>query len=70
MLMNNTNPQAFIQQIMNNPMAMKNPMVQNVIGMMQKNDTKGLEEMARNLYKEKGLDIDETMQKIKSQFGM
>lgn len=68
--MNNTNPQAFIQQIMNNPMAMKNPMVQNVIGMMQKNDTKGLEEMARNLYKEKGLDIDETMQKIKSQFGM
>ena len=64
--MNNTNPQAFIQQIMNNPMAM----VQNVIGMMQKNDTKGLEEMARNLYKEKGLDIDETMQKIKSQFGM
>ena len=68
--MNNTNPQACIQQIMNNPMAMKNPMVQNVIGMMQKNDTKGLEEMARNLYKEKGLDIDETMQKIKSQFGM
>ena len=68
--MNNTNPQAFIQHIMNNPMAMKNPMVQNVIGMMQKNDTKGLEEMARNLYKEKGLDIDETMQKIKSQFGM
>lgn len=68
--MNNTNPQAFIQQIMNNPMTMKNPMVQNVIGMMQKNDTKGLEEMARNLYKEKGLDIDETMQKIKSQFGM
>lgn len=68
--MNNTNPQAFIQQIMNNPMAMKNPMVQNVIGMMQKNDTKGLEEMARNLYKEKGLDIDEAMQKIKSQFGM
>ena len=68
--MNNTNPQAFIQQIVNNPMAMKNPMVQNVIGMMQKNDTKGLEEMARNLYKEKGLDIDETMQKIKSQFGM
>ena len=68
--MNNTNPQAFIQQIMNNPMAMKNPMVQNVIGMMQKNDTKRLEEMARNLYKEKGLDIDETMQKIKSQFGM
>lgn len=68
--MNNTNPQAFIQQIMNNPMAMKNLMVQNVIGMMQKNDTKGLEEMARNLYKEKGLDIDETMQKIKSQFGM
>lgn len=68
--MNNTNPKAFIQQIMNNPMAMKNPMVQNVIGMMQKNDTKGLEEMARNLYKEKGLDIDETMQKIKSQFGM
>ena len=64
--MNNTNPQAFIQQIMNNPMAM----VQNVIGMMQKNDTKGLEEMARNLYKEIGLDIDETMQKIKSQFGM
>lgn len=64
------NPQQFLQMVMNNSQAMQNPMVRNVFDMMQKNDSKGLEEMARNLYKEKGIDIDDAMQKIKSQFGM
>lgn len=64
------NPQQFLQQIMNNSQAMQNPMVKNVFDLMQKNDSKGLEEMARNLYKEKGMDINETMKQVKSFFGM
>lgn len=68
--MNRMNPQQILQQIMNNNQAMQNPMVKNVFDMMQRNDSKGLEEMARNLYKEKGIDIDEAMKQIKSNFGM
>lgn len=64
------NPQQILQMVMNNSQMMQNPMVKNVFQMMQKNDSKGLEEMARNLYKEKGIDIEDAMQKIKSQFGM
>lgn len=68
--MNRMKPQQILQQIMNNNQAMQNPMVKNVFDMMQRNDSKGLEEMARNLYKEKGIDIDEAMKQIKSNFGM
>lgn len=68
--MNRVNPQIFLQQVMDNSQAMQNPIVKNVFDMMQKNDSKGLEEMARNLYKEKGIDIDEAMKHIKSNFGM
>lgn len=68
--MNRMNPQQILQQIMNNNQAMQNPMVRNVFDMIQRNDSEGLEEMARNLYKEKGIDIDEAIKQIKSNFGM
>ena len=62
------NPQQFIQQIMGNNQIMSNPMAKNVIDMAQNGNMQGIEQMARNLCKEKGLDADQIMQQIKSGF--
>lgn len=64
------NPQQFMQQIMNNSEVMQNPIAQNTINMLQKGDKKGLEELARNMCKEKGINADDALEQIKSQFGM
>ena len=47
-----------------------NPMMNNVIGMAQNNDIKGLEEFARNIAKEKGIDVDEYYSQALQMFGM
>ena len=62
------NPQQFIQQIMGNNQIMSNPMAKNVIDIAQNGNMQGIEQMARNLCKEKGLDADQVMQQIKSRF--
>lgn len=36
-----------------------NPMIQNLVQMAEKGDNKGIEEFARNLYKEQGRNFDE-----------
>lgn len=64
------NPQAVIQQMMNNSQLMQNPIARNTVEMIQKGDSKGLEELARNLCREKGINPEEAMKQIKSQFGM
>lgn len=45
-------------------------MAKNAIDMMQKGDAKGVEQMARNLCKEKGVNPDEIMKQMKDKFGM
>lgn len=64
------NPQQFIQQMMGNSQAMQNPMIKNAIEMYQKGDRQGVNELAQNLCKEKGIDMNTAIQQIKSQFGM
>ena len=63
-------PQQFLQQIMSNNQMMSNPMMKNVVGMAQNGDAKGIEQMARNLCKEKGLNADEVMNQLKSKLNM
>lgn len=61
---------------MNNPMEIikmfmqknNNPMMNNLIQMAQRGDTKGVENFARNLCKEKGLDFDKEFTAFMSQF--
>jgi hypothetical protein len=60
------NPQAFLQQAMQS----NNPIVNNAIQMYQKGDKEGINEIAKNLCKEKGTSFDEMAKQIKSQFGM
>ena len=64
------NPQAFIQQAMNNSQLMQNPISRNALEMYQKGDKQGLNELAQNLCKEKGTSYEEMTKQIKSQFGM
>ena len=63
-------PQQFLQSMIGNSQAMQNPMAKNAIGMAQSGDTKGIEQMARNLCREKGINPDEMIKQIKSRMGM
>ena len=64
------NPQAFLQQAMNNRQIMSNPISKNALEMYQKGDKQGLNELADNLCKEKGINRSDFERQIKSQFGM
>ena len=63
-------PQQFIQQMMGNNQIMSNPMMKNTINMAQQGNVQGIEQMARNLCKEKGIDADKAFESFKSQLGM
>lgn len=64
------NPQTFMHQMMNQNQIMQNPLAKNAMEMLQRGDNEGLEKMARNLCAEKGINPDEALKQIKSQFGM
>lgn len=65
-----------IQMLMQNPQQMvnkvlgSNPMASNLLGLINNKDQNGIEQMARNLAKEKGVDADKMYNQIKSQFNM
>ena len=69
-MMKSGNPQQFMQQIMGNSQIMSNPMMKNTMHMAQNGDMKGVEQMARNLCKEKGLDADEMFNQLKNSLNM
>ena len=64
------NPQQFLQQMAGNSQAMSNPILKNAMDMANKGDTKGVEQLARNLCKEKGINVDDAVRQIKGQFGI
>lgn len=64
------NPQEFMQKAMNNPQIMQNPISKNAIELYQKGDGQGLNELADNLCKEKGINRQDFENQIKSHFGM
>ena len=63
------NPQEFMQKMMDNSQVMQNPMAKNAIEMAQQGNMQGIEQIARNLCKEKGLNADDVFNQIKSGFG-
>ena len=64
------NPQQFLQHIMGNNQMMQNPIIKNTVQMAQSGDTKGIEQLARNLCKEKGINADDMFNQMKNNFGM
>lgn len=59
------NPQGFFNALAQDKTAMQNPMVKNMMNMVQNQDGKGLEKLARNLYQNAGINIDEKMQELR-----
>lgn len=64
-IMSNKNPQQVIQNMISNN---TNPMLNNLINMAQNGDTKGVENFARNIFKEKGRDFDKEFSDFMSNF--
>lgn len=69
------NPMNFIKQYMMqgltpkgilSKMNINNPILSNVIDMAQKGDTAGVENFARNICKQKGIDFDTEFDKFKN----
>lgn len=63
------NPQQAIMNAMRNQ-AGRNPVLNNALDMAEKQDAKGLEQLARNLCESNGVNADDMAKKIKSQFGI
>ena len=61
-------PQQFLHSMIGNSQIMQNPMARNIIDMAQKGDVEGIEQMGRNIAKEKGIDFDKAFSDFKKQF--
>ena len=64
------NPMNMIVNRLKQRMGTNNPMMNNIIGMAQNNDVNGLEQFARNLAKEKGVNIDDYYNQAMQMFGI
>lgn len=64
------NPQEFMQQMMNSPQIANNPIAKNAIELYQKGDEQGLNELANNLCREKGINRENFEKEILSKIGM
>lgn len=60
-----TNPQQMIMNMMGN----QNPMINNLVNMAKEGNTKGIEDFARNLFKEKGRDFDSEYKDFMNKLG-
>ena len=68
-MMTSGNPQQAIQNIIeSNPNIQNNPLAQNAMKMYQNGDTKGLQNMAENMCKERGITIDQAKQQVMGMF--
>lgn len=63
------NPQQLIMNMLQQKMG-NNPMAQNMYTMLQNNDTKGLEQMARNMCKANGITPEQAIDSAKQYFKM
>lgn len=65
MIQRGGNPKMILSQMMSNSQFSNNPIMKNTFDMMNRGDSKGLEQLARNLCKEKGLNPEEIMSQFK-----
>jgi len=67
MIKSGNNPQQLVMSVLNQR-AQSNPMFANMLALANKNDTAGLEQIARNLAKERGMDFDKEFANFKQIF--
>ena len=66
--MMNMNPKQMVMQMMQKGMGGNNVALQNMIGLAQKGDTAGVENIARNLLQTKGINFDEAVRQFQGQY--
>lgn len=67
-MINSGNPKQIVMRMMNDPQISNNPMVKNMFEMAKNGNLKGIEEMGRNIAKERGVDFDKAFSDFKNQF--
>lgn len=67
-MINSGNPKQIVMRMMNDPQIANNPMAKNMIEMAKSGNLKGIEEMGRNIAKERGVDFDKAFSDFKNQF--
>ena len=69
MIKNGQNPQQIMMNFLQ-AQAQNSPMAENLLTLAQNGNGKAIEEIARNLYKERGLDFDKEFNAFKQTFGL
>lgn len=69
MLRNGGNPQQLVMSLLQNEMG-NTPMGQNLLSLAQKGDAPQIEEIARNICKQKGVDFDKEFSAFKQLLGI
>lgn len=64
------NPQEFLNEAINNSAISQNPIGKNAIEMYQKGDMQGINQLADNLCKEKGMTREQVLQQIRQKYGI
>ena len=64
------NPQQFVKDAMGAQQIKQNPIAMNALNMIQSGDSDGLQKLARNMCKERGINADEAINQLKSQIGL
>ena len=67
--MRGNNPQQVLLSMLRQQSS-NNPMLGNVVQMIEKNDRNGLEQLARNLANERGINVDDVYRQIEEQFNV
>lgn len=67
MIRNGQNPQQIMLQILSNN-AGNNPMIKNLLQLAKNNDASGIENFARNILKERGMDFDTEFNSFRNNF--
>ena len=62
------NPQAFVMNVLQQDAQKGNPIAVNLIQMINSGDSRGIEQVARNIAKEKGIDFDKEFNSFKQMF--
>ena len=68
MMISGNHQQAIQNIIESNPNIQNNPLAQNAMKMYQNGDTRGLQNMAENMCKERGITVDQAKQQVIGMF--
>ena len=64
------NPRQILNQMLSNHGVNNNPMAQNILNMANSGNIQGIEQIGRNIAKERNIDFDKAFTEFKRQLGV